>query len=287
MFMRCWGYRMRKMDAKDKAEDAVGEASDARFLQFLESYRQRLPIDRRDYIDTHDKRFLYTLRAIPTARDRGSSAIEVGTYGVFLVALRDLFGYDIIEGTIYEQPGAHPAKVSRRFDFDPKGQVFTLYDIDVERTQLPVPGESFDFVLLAEVLEHFATDPNAFFFEANRVLKPGGRILVTTPNVACDENIFRILWRQVPHRYYYYRKEGTSDRHNLEYGPDLLKKTMENAGFSVQRMWDEDCWCEQRPEILKLIRDAGFPDSFRGDDMMFLCVKTGTPQERFPDFLYA
>jgi hypothetical protein len=62
---------------------------------------------------------------------------------------------------------------------------------------------------------------------------------------------------------------------------------MENAGFSVQRMWDEDCWCEQRPEILKLIRDAGFPDSFRGDDMMFLCVKTGTPQERFPDFLYA
>jgi hypothetical protein len=36
-----------------------------------------------------------------------------------------------------------------------------------------------------------------------------------------------------------------------------------------------------------LIRDAGFPDSFRGDDMMFSCVKTGAPQERYPDFLYA
>lgn len=268
------------------AEPTLEDDSDGRFLQFLDLYRQSLPIDQRHYIDTHHKRFLCTLRAIPAATKRGSSAIEVGTYGVFLVALRDLFGYDIVEGTIYERPGDGPANLSRGFDFDPKGASFTLYDIDVERTQLPVIEQSFDFLLLAEVLEHFATDPNAFFFEANRVLKLGGRILLTTPNVACAENIYRILWRQVPHRYYYYRKECTSDRHNLEYGPDLLKKTMENAGFAVERMWDEDCWCEQRPEILRLIRDAGFPDSFRGDDMMFLCVKTGAPQERYPDFLY-
>ena len=273
--------------AGSAAEPASKEDADSRFLQLLNGYRQSLPTDQRDYVDIHFKRFLCTLRAIPAARKRGSSAIEVGTYGIFLVALRDLFGYDVIEGTIYERPGVAPVKLSRRFDFDPKGEYFTLYDIDIEHTQLPVPGQSFDFVLLAEVLEHFATDPNAFFFEANRVLKLGGRIFVTTPNVTCAENVFRILWRQVPHRYYYYRRERTSDRHNLEYGPDLLKKTMENAGFSVERMWDEDCWCEQRPEILKLIRYAGFPDSFRGDDMMFLCVKTGEPQDRFPDFLYA
>lgn len=56
-------------------------------------------------------------------------------------------------------------------------------DIDNCRVQggnmysLDLPGDSFDFVALHQVL-HYADDPVAVFAEAGRLLRPGGRILV-------------------------------------------------------------------------------------------------------------
>ncbi len=46
---------------------------------------------------------------------------------------------------------------------------------------LPFPAGSFDCVLLSEVVEHLDA-PQISIGEARRVLKPGGRLLVTTPN---------------------------------------------------------------------------------------------------------
>jgi SAM-dependent methyltransferase len=46
---------------------------------------------------------------------------------------------------------------------------------------LPFPVGSFDCVLLSEVIEHLDA-PQVSIAEAVRVLKPGGRLLVTTPN---------------------------------------------------------------------------------------------------------
>ncbi|HJR79472.1 MAG TPA: class I SAM-dependent methyltransferase [Anaerolineales bacterium] len=46
---------------------------------------------------------------------------------------------------------------------------------------LPLADASFDCVLLSEVIEHLEV-PQVSIREATRVLRPGGRLLVTTPN---------------------------------------------------------------------------------------------------------
>jgi ubiquinone/menaquinone biosynthesis C-methylase UbiE len=52
--------------------------------------------------------------------------------------------------------------------------------------RLPLADESFDCILLSEVIEHLEA-PQISIREASRVLRPGGRLLVTTPN-------YRSLW---------------------------------------------------------------------------------------------
>jgi ubiquinone/menaquinone biosynthesis C-methylase UbiE len=47
--------------------------------------------------------------------------------------------------------------------------------------RLPIGDQAFDFVSLIDVIEHFE-DPTGVLQEVYRVLKPGGVVLITTPN---------------------------------------------------------------------------------------------------------
>lgn len=237
------------------------------------------------YLASHARRFQQTLASIPEANGPGMRAIEVGTYGFFLKAMRVLFNYDRVDGAIFEASTAQKV-LKRSYAFDTEGEEFTLYNANLEHECLPMEDEQYDFVLAPEILEHMPVDPMGFMQELNRITKTGGRLLLTTPNVSCIENIFRILWRQVPNTYYYYRSGRHADRHNLEYGPDLLMQLMQNCGFDVERIWTEYSWFDPRPELLEWIEKAGFPTELRGDNLFIQAVKSGPIVERFPKFLY-
>lgn len=74
----------------------------------------------------------------------------------------------------------------------PERQVdFALCNAAVD--PLPFPESSFDAVLLNEVLEHLMYPPAFLFNEIRRVLKPNGRLLLTTPNPAALSKIFRLM----------------------------------------------------------------------------------------------
>ncbi|MBI2031227.1 MAG: class I SAM-dependent methyltransferase [Candidatus Levybacteria bacterium] len=48
--------------------------------------------------------------------------------------------------------------------------------------KIPYPNNYFDFIVSQEVLEHIL-DTDRYFEEFNRVLKKGGRVVITTPNL--------------------------------------------------------------------------------------------------------
>lgn len=93
---------------------------------------------------------------------------------------------------------------------------------------LPFADGSFDFVLLSEVVEHLEA-PQMSIREASRVLRPGGRLLVTTPN-------YRSFWPIM---------EWTVDRLNMapkmggeqhisKFYPATLDSLMTASGLGVE-----------------------------------------------------
>ncbi|MGI8586543.1 MAG: class I SAM-dependent methyltransferase [Chloroflexia bacterium] len=95
--------------------------------------------------------------------------------------------------------------------------------IDVQTaniTDLRLPSESFDAVILWHVLEHI-TDPEALLQEVARILYPGGTLLVAVPNFGSVEaRLAKSRWfhLDVP-------------RHLNHFTPQTLRRMLDEAGL--------------------------------------------------------
>ncbi len=57
-------------------------------------------------------------------------------------------------------------------------------------TSIPLPENSVDFLICSEVIEHLTPEEGEkFLFEVDRIMKPGGRAIITTPNVELETYI--------------------------------------------------------------------------------------------------
>lgn len=99
------------------------------------------------------------------------------------------------KGSVVLDAGAGASKYRPFFAHcDYKTQDFCLYDgalvkylqpIDYvcDITQIPLPDHSLDAILCTEVIEH-VVDPMVVLKEFHRLLKPGGKLLLTTPFIS-------------------------------------------------------------------------------------------------------
>ena len=60
--------------------------------------------------------------------------------------------------------------------------------------RLPYPDQDFEWVTAIEVVEHLE-NPRHLLREVSRILKPGGALLISTPNNECITSIISLLFR--------------------------------------------------------------------------------------------
>lgn len=90
---------------------------------------------------------------------------------------------------------------------------------------LPVANDSFDAVTVVELIEHIpAREALRLIVECHRVLRPGGKLVVTTPNYSC-------MWPAL--EYFTNRLGGVSyeEQHITKYRPHSLRELLAASGL--------------------------------------------------------
>jgi SAM-dependent methyltransferase len=186
------------------------------------------PAEAAGYIEQHLPRMLETLARIP---DGSGPLLEIGAapFSMTLLLRRErrfdirLVNYGF-EGSL--------TLSSRRFG---ESATFPCAGTNVECEPLPYPDRTFDVVLCAEVLEHLTFDPTYMLCEIHRVLRPEGRLVLTTPNVLRRFLRYRSLRALVRGGNVHgpYSGFGPYGRHNREFTPREVRTLVEGCGFSV------------------------------------------------------
>jgi SAM-dependent methyltransferase len=119
-----------------------------------------------------------------------------------------------------------------------KSSTFSFDHFNMEESRFPYEDASFDVVLYCEIIEHLLMNPVHTLTEIRRVMKPGGLLVVTTPNVARLGNVLAIAdGRSI---YDPYSGFGPYGRHNREFSMMELLHLLEFAGFEHESSFTAD-----------------------------------------------
>lgn len=246
-------------------------------------------IEARNYAETHLGRFLRTIELVPegTEEDR---LLEMGAYMQITPALANL-GYGEVRGSYLGPAGSTDAKTVRSLF----GETFTC-SIDLfnaEADPFPYPDERFATVVCCELVEHLAEDPMHMMAEINRILRPGGTLVMSTPNICSYRSIGAVLQGYHPMLFAQYtaRNGGNSvePRHAREYAPRDAALLLAAAGFEVAHMETGPFGLERAPRkpwLVDLLDQHGFSTDLRDDTIHVVGKKAGPVRERYPEWLY-
>lgn len=236
------------------------------------SYLEKLAADGGpiSYEETHRRRFTESWRFAP--RIKGGVVLELGSVHPPPPEVVEQKEYGLFQRA--DWTGANDTQIADAID----------YNFNLEESW-PVPSNHFDLVLAWEIIEHLAWDPMNLLFEANRVLKLGGVLFITTPNICSYRGMWNMLHGHWPYRYAKFHKGKTNPAHCREYDVHVLSQMLRDAGFepsvTTVTLWDD--------EVVGLqgkLAALGYSATHRGDNIFAFGKKTSEPLIRYPEYLF-
>ncbi len=236
------------------------------------------------YLEKHIPRLARTLALAPLPQTTGR-VLELGCYMQITPLLHSLLGYREVRGGFYGQLGRTDHKSIPGFEC-------YVDHFDAERDPFPYPDEHFDLVIAGEIIEHLTLDPMHMMLEARRVLRNGGFLLITTPNVGSITSVAKTLdGHDNPQIFFLYKRPDGDDEigHVREYTMHELGETAKAAGFEVQQLFTTfiEEYSSHLP-LLKFLEENGYDAENRGEQSWCLAIKRAAlPVDRYPYFIYS
>ncbi len=241
------------------------------------------------YIRDHLGRFRRVFDALPLGSGE-ERLLDVGGTGNLLPMYIEVLRYGFVAMANKWRCDALDADFMVRYVPEMR---FRCDYFDAEADAFPYEESQFDAVVCSEVLEHLRHDPLHMLSEINRVLRPGGLLVLTTPNIASHAALYRLLSGKHPQMWsQYYGAAG--DRHNREYAPKEVERMLAEAGFGdiqvdtfsvgpmsfrirLVALWTALPW---------VVRGDLDPLRRRGEFILGVARKRTPVRDRYPAWLY-
>lgn len=140
------------------------------------------------YLSIHNKRFksiINQLVSIREEKEKDIKILDVGVHSLFLLSklneqnFHQLYGIDV---------DVFINKIN-----DKRKKLFNLKVCDLQYESIPFEDNYFDIIIMSEVIEHLFFNPTKCLRDLKRTLKPGGKLIITTPNVFRIANIVKMV----------------------------------------------------------------------------------------------
>lgn len=165
------------------------EHIDTAFRQVRESVRGT---EHQVFFERHERRYRFLLRLL-AGEHGGGRALDVGASPGHVSALCAAAEINIIAVDLFPHaqfPSACGLRPMNLF----KELRLPVAAVDVAAGGLPFGDGVFQTVLFNETIEHFVGSPMPAVRDMARVLEPGGRLILTTPNAASLRNRIAFLF---------------------------------------------------------------------------------------------
>jgi len=162
----------------------------------------------------------------------GKRILDLGlSRGLFLERFRRYEGVQL--GGIEIDP--EEIARARERGLEPERHFINVFDGNRMVARLPWEDSYADVVLAGEIVEHIV-DTEGFVREIRRVLRPGGAVALSTPNILWWKHRLALLGGRYPDALDYRTRYGDDFGHVRIFTPALLRGLLEETGFERVRV---------------------------------------------------
>ncbi len=216
-----WRFPQRSFELLDRVAARV-RPDDPALGEWLSTYRRQ-----------HRTRLAADLRIVERHVPAGARVLECGAVPLLMTGALAELGYEV-----------------SAVDLAPERFAGAIADLgldvrkcDVETEPAPFADQTFDAVLMNELFEHLRINPIATLREVRRVLRRGGALLLSTPNLRSFRGLKNLLVHNQGHAasagvYRQYEKLETLGHmgHVREYTTREVSEFLVRVGFRVEKV---------------------------------------------------